>query len=101
MSKLTEKDFMAMANKIYINPNKDVLNYLKQEYEQINFSLQKLKKIDISNVEPLVRVGLPIFDLREDEEDLNIVANKEKILMNASENNGDYVVIKRILKDGV
>lgn len=101
MSKLTEKDFIAMANKIYINPNKDVLNYLKQEYEQINFSLQKLKKINISDVEPLVRVGLPISDLREDEEDLNIVANKEKILMNASENNGDYVVIKRIIKDGI
>ncbi|WP_022935535.1 Asp-tRNA(Asn)/Glu-tRNA(Gln) amidotransferase subunit GatC [Mesomycoplasma moatsii] len=101
MSKLTEKDFIAMANKIYINPNKDVLNYLKQEYEQINFSLQKLKKINISDVEPLVRVGLPISDLREDEEDLNIVANKEKILMNASENNGDYIVIKRIIKDGI
>lgn len=101
MSKLTEKDFIAMANKIYINPSKDVLNYLKQEYEQINFSLQKLKKINISDVEPLVRVGLPISDLREDEEDLNIVANKEKILMNASESNGDYVVIKRIIKDGI
>ena len=33
MAKLNEKDFIKMANKIYIEPTKEVLDFLKEEWK--------------------------------------------------------------------
>lgn len=98
MEKLNEKDLIKMANKIYIEPTKDVLEYLKLEYEEINNNLEKLKKFDVSNIEPLARISRPITFLREDEIDNSIILEKKVALKNATEKNDDFIVIKRIIK---
>ncbi len=98
MSKLNEKDFIKMANKIYIDPSNDVLDFLKLEYDHIDRNLENLKKIDVSNIDPLTRIAKPIDFLREDEVDETIILKKEIVLQNAQDKNDDYVVIKRILK---
>lgn len=98
MKKINEKDLIRMANKIYIEPTKDVLEYLKLEYEEINSNLEKLKKFDVSNVEPLTRITPSITFLREDEIDESIILEKDVALKNASEKNDDFIVIKRIIK---
>ena len=98
MAKLNEKDFIKMANKIYIEPTKEVLDFLKEEYDLIEKNLEKFKQIDVSKVEPLVRISEPINFLREDEFDTSIILDKEVILDNSTEKDSNYVLIKRILK---
>ena len=98
MSKLNEKKFIEMANKIYIEPTNEVLEFLKKEFDQINKNLEKLEKIDTSNTEPLVRLAKPIFFLREDEKNEKMKLDKKIALNNASEKNDNYIIIKRILK---
>ncbi len=98
MKKLNKDDFIKMANKIYIEPSLEVLEHLENEYNQINEMLELLEKIDVSNVEPLTRIALPIDFLREDIEDNKIILDKSIALSNAKEKNKDFVVIKRILK---
>lgn len=98
MTKLNEKDFIKMANKIYIEPTKEVLDFLKKEYDLIEKNLEQFKKIDVSKVEPLIRISKPINLLREDEFDSSIILDKEVILDNSTEKDSNYVLIKRILK---
>lgn len=98
MDKLNEKDFIKMANKIYIEPTKEVLDHLAKEYEEIAKALDNLNQIDVSNVKPTVRLANPIIYLREDQEDKSILLNKKVVLENAKEKNDDYVIIKRIFK---
>ncbi|MBD5423146.1 MAG: hypothetical protein HDR43_01465 [Mycoplasma sp.] len=98
MSKLNEEYFKLMANKIYIEPNDEVIFMLKNEYENINRKLEELKKIDITNIEPLTRISQPIKFLREDIEDKEIKLDKKLVLDNASQKNSDFIIIKRIIK---
>ena len=98
MSKLNEEYFKLMANKIQIEPNDEVIFMLKNEYENINRKLEELKKIDITNIEPLTRISQPIKFLREDIEDKEIKLDKKLVLDNASQKNSDFIIIKRIIK---
>ncbi len=99
MAILDEKDLVKMANKIYINPTKEVLEFLKHEYNQINENLKLLKSIDVDRVEPLARISKPLNNiLREDEPNQNIKLKKSVALANASERDDDYIVIRRIFK---
>lgn len=98
MSSLDEKYLKKMAKNIYINPNPEVLKTIELEYNQINDQLNQLKKIDITNVQPLTRISQPIYDLREDVENPSMILNKDDLLKNAKEYDQDFVIIKRIVK---
>lgn len=98
MSSLNEKYLKKMARNIYINPNHEVLKNIELEYNQINDQLNQLKKIDITNVQPLTRIAQPIYDLREDVENPSMILNKGDLLKNAKEYDQDFVIIKRIVK---
>lgn len=98
MSNLNVDYLKKMAKNIYINPKPEVLKTIELEYIEINNQLNELKKIDITNVLPLSRISLPIYDLREDIEDRSMIINKNNFLKNASEYNKDFVIIKRIVK---
>lgn len=98
MSSLNEKYLKKMARNIYINPNHEVLKTIELEYKQINDQLNQLKKIDITNVQPLTRIGQPIYDLREDIENPSMILSKDDLLKNAKEYDQDFVIIKRIVK---
>ncbi len=98
MSKLSEEDFIKLANKIYISPDKKTLEYLKVEYNEINEGLEKLKLIDIEGVEPLTRISKNINFLREDIVDESIKLEKQVALNNAKEKDNNFIIMKRILK---
>lgn len=96
-----DRDFLkTMAQKIYINPSEEVLNSLASEYDFLKKNLEELKKINVDNIDPLVRIALPInFEhLRNDEIDKDIYLEKEILLENAKDKNEDFVVMKRIIK---
>lgn len=98
MNNIKEKDLLKIAKKIFIEPNKEVLKLLENDYEYIKESIKMLDKFDLSNVKPLTRISKPIDFLREDEEQNNIILDKKIALKNAANKNKDYIIIKRILK---
>ncbi len=93
---MTKKEFISMTNKILINIDDNVLNLLESEFYFIQANMNKIKKINVDNIEPMARISKPITFLREDI--IGESLEKEKLLSNASNHNSDYVVMKRILK---
>lgn len=95
MIKLDKEFFNKVGKKIYIEANEKFINTLQQEFERIHQNLEKLQKIDTTNIEPLIRVGNPITILREDEIDSEISLEKKQALANAKEKNEDFIIIQR------
>lgn len=95
MIKLDKEFFNKVGKKIYIEADEKFINTLQQEFERIHQNLEKLQKIDTTNIEPLIRVGNPITILREDEIDLEISLEKKQALANAEEKNEDFIIIQR------
>lgn len=95
MIKLDKEFFNKVGKKIYIEADEKFINTLQQEFERIHQNLEKLQKIDTTNIEPLIRVGNPITILREDEIDLEISLEKKQALANAEEKNKDFIIIQR------
>lgn len=95
---ISEK-FKKMAQKIYINPDDEVVKSIENEYHFIQKNLSDLKKINVDNVEPFTRISPPIHfsDLRTDQSQQNCYIDKKIILENASQKNDDFVIIKRII----
>lgn len=93
-------EFKKMAQKIYINPTKKVVDSLALDFKSLEQRLKHLDKIDVTGVEPLVRISPKINfnDLRDDEISKNMYLDKKKMLKNSFDKNDDFVVIKRILK---
>lgn len=95
MIKLDKEFFNKVGKKIYIEADEKFINTLQQEFERIHQNLEKLQKIDTTNIEPLIRVGNPITILREDEIDSEISLEKKQALANAEEKNEDFIIIQR------
>lgn len=95
MIKLDKEFFNKVGKKIYIETDEKFINTLQQEFERTHQNLEKLQKIDTTNIEPLIRVGNPITILREDKIDLEISLEKKQALANAEEKNEDFIIIQR------
>ncbi|MGL5204896.1 MAG: Asp-tRNA(Asn)/Glu-tRNA(Gln) amidotransferase subunit GatC [Metamycoplasmataceae bacterium] len=93
---MDREKFILMTNKILINIDENVLNSLEEEFYFIQENMNRIKNINIDNVEPMARISKPITFLREDIEGPSL--DKEKLLSNATDHNEDYVIMKRILK---
>lgn len=93
---MTKEKFISMTNKILIDIDEKVLKALEDEFYFIQKNMDKIKNINIDDVEPMVRISKPITFLREDVEGPSL--DKNKLLSNASKHNDDYVIMKRILK---
>lgn len=93
---MTKEKFISMTNKILINIDEDVLKLLEQEFYFIQDNMNKIKFINVDNIEPMARISQPISFLREDIVTTSL--DKKKLLSNAFEHNEDYIIMKRILK---
>lgn len=98
MNKKTNNNFEAMAKKIYINPQEEVLVYIQKEKEELDLNLSLLREIDTENVEPMTRICPKINYLREDVVEENFYLEKSEVLNNAKEKDDNYVIMKRIIK---
>ncbi len=98
MLKLDKFFFQEIGKKIYIDVDSTFIKNLEKEFENIINRLEELKKIDVTNVEPLTRISPPISFLRSDEIDLEIKLNKQTALENAKEKNEEFIIVKRTLK---
>ena len=98
MIKLSKEELIKLANKIYIQPTEEVIHSIEKEIEILNRNLQALIQIDVTNIEPLARVGMPIINLRDDEPNDHILLDKSIVLNNAKDKDHDFVLMKGILK---
>ena len=91
---MNNKDIIKIAKFTKLNINKDISNEIKIFYSNLEININKMKKINIDNVEPMTRINNePISFLREDvvKKEQNI--SKKYILLNASHSQDDFVVV--------
>lgn len=93
---MTKKEFLEISKKILIRADESVISQLEAEYDFINSNLEHIRKIDVSNVEPLARISPKINWFREDI--VNDKLSKKVILENAANSDENYVIIKRTIK---
>lgn len=93
---MTKEKFISMANKILISIDDEVLKLIELEFNFIQENMNKIKEINVDNIEPMSRISPPITFLREDIVGPSL--EKEKLLSNSFKHNEDYVIMKRILK---
>ncbi|MGL5520284.1 MAG: Asp-tRNA(Asn)/Glu-tRNA(Gln) amidotransferase subunit GatC [Metamycoplasmataceae bacterium] len=93
---MKKEEFLELSKKILINANDEVIIQLEKEFDFINDNLNLLRKIDVSNIEPMFRISPKTSFLREDK--IGQILDKEKVLLNSKEKDEDFIIIKRIIK---
>lgn len=87
-----------VAKTLMFEVNDEVLNQLAIEYDKLNEKINNLKKIDVSNIQPLIYVDETATSfLREDE--LNEDWSPIDVLKNAPQKKNQYVVLPGFIKD--
>ncbi|UVD81918.1 Asp-tRNA(Asn)/Glu-tRNA(Gln) amidotransferase subunit GatC [Mycoplasma iguanae] len=95
---MDRKKMIEVANLLKIEPRDEVLNELEKEFDEIMAALEKIRQIDVTNIEPLARIEeSPQFYLREDEIDQSENLVLEKILSNAKDSNDQFIRIKKVI----
>lgn len=86
-----KKEIILLANSMMIELNKDDVESIYNEFDQILNTFENLKKIDTKNIEPTdFCIQFQIDDLRDDE----IIIEDENPFSNCKLFNDQYVVIK-------
>ena len=87
------KKLLDSSTELKFENTKEVEKQLLDLYDELRSDIEKMQKIDTSNVKPMTRVdNSPITFLREDvvkEESLT----KEQLLSNAPSSNEDFIII--------
>ncbi|WP_127942753.1 hypothetical protein [Mycoplasma sp. ATU-Cv-703] len=85
-----------VANTLMLEVNSEVLDQLEQEYELLETKINRLKKVDVSGINPLVWIGQTChFNLRVDEPNHQI--DREICLKNAPSQQNGLVSLKKVL----
>lgn len=89
-----------VALSLNIEPSKEVLEQLEKEFESIIFSLEQVKNIDVSGVEPMVRIDESFTTfLREDIVKSEENISKVNLLKNSVDSTKDFIKIERVVHD--
>lgn len=100
MKTITKEQLIQIAQRLMINPADKVLDDILIDWEELQHHVSVLNKINTDNVKPLTHINedLQIDFLREDEENWDLMINKNIILENAPENDSDYVTITKVVE---
>lgn len=99
MQKITKENMKIVANDLMIDVDEDVVEGIILDFEEIQKHLELIKSIDVSGVKPMFLIDESNTSyLREDEPIDDNILKKEFILDNASRKNGDYVLVKKVVK---
>lgn len=82
------------SQKIFVKPQKDVIEGIRKSSEFIKEKIDELKEINIENIEPLFWVETkPVTWMREDI--ASETMKQEDVLKNAPEVTGDFISLNR------
>lgn len=91
---MDKKRLREISNSLMFDVKESVIDDIAVTYAGLEDKILRLKEIDTTNIEPMVRIDSnPVFLLREDEVGESL--SKDVILENARNVEGDFVVINK------
>lgn len=100
MKKFSKKKFLEIAKVIMLEPNDELIEKIKIQWEDLLQDLKSLDKLDLKNVEPLTHNNETYYEdfLREDEVVNFDDITKDDILKNAKEKDENYITLVKVVK---
>ncbi|MGZ9429049.1 Asp-tRNA(Asn)/Glu-tRNA(Gln) amidotransferase subunit GatC [Mycoplasma sp. AC157] len=97
---MKREEIIELAKILKLIPNDEVILSLEKEFDEIYKMLNEFKQIDVSNVEPLVRLTkIKDFSLVREDEVAEYTENKGILLKNAPAKNENFVQLERVIND--
>ncbi|UBX97714.1 Asp-tRNA(Asn)/Glu-tRNA(Gln) amidotransferase subunit GatC [Mycoplasmopsis synoviae] len=100
MKKFSKKKFLEIAKVIMLEPNDELIEKIKIQWDDLLQDLKSLDKLDLKNVEPLTHNNETYYEdfLREDEVVNFDDITKDDILKNAKEKDENYITLVKVVK---
>ncbi|MEJ1834428.1 Asp-tRNA(Asn)/Glu-tRNA(Gln) amidotransferase subunit GatC [Mycoplasmopsis synoviae] len=100
MKKFSKKKFLEIAKVIMLEPNDELIEKIKIQWDDLLQDLKSLDKLDLKNVEPLTHNNETYYEdfLREDEVVNFDNITKDDILKNAKEKDENYITLVKVVK---
>ncbi|MBD5788551.1 Asp-tRNAAsn/Glu-tRNAGln amidotransferase C subunit [Mycoplasma synoviae GX11-T] len=100
MKKFSKKKFLEIAKVIMLEPNDELIEKIKIQWDDLLQDLKSLNKLDLKNVEPLTHNNETYYEdfLREDEVVNFDDITKDDILKNAKEKDENYITLVKVVK---
>ncbi|AAZ43514.1 Asp-tRNA(Asn)/Glu-tRNA(Gln) amidotransferase subunit GatC [Mycoplasmopsis synoviae] len=100
MKKFSKKKFLEIAKVIMLEPNDELIEKIKIQWDDLLQDLKSLDKLDLKNAEPLTHNNETYYEdfLREDEVVNFDDITKDNILKNAKEKDENYITFVKVVK---
>lgn len=100
MKTITKEQLIQIAQRLMINPDESVLEDILIDWQELQQHVSVLNKINTENVKALTHINEDLYTdfLREDEENSDLMIDKNIILTNAPENDSDYITITKVVE---
>lgn len=95
--KLTKEQIEKLAHLARLEFTDNELDEMMTDLDKILAFVERINKLDLDNVDPLVYMNDEVDKLRQDKSDIYIT--KEDALKNAPDRDTDYFRVPRVLKD--
>ncbi|ADE19413.1 Asp-tRNA(Asn)/Glu-tRNA(Gln) amidotransferase subunit GatC [Mycoplasma crocodyli] len=96
---INKEKLKEIVKSLMLKPSKDVIDGIILDWNELQYNLAILNKINTEGVEPMSHINeTPIVDFFRDDVVVNFGISKSEMLSNASQKDSDFVITKKVVK---